>query len=302
MIPNKVDSPPAAKSQSAEGQDPAPGLTVPTTPKSAFRLPNTRRDAAEKRVTMSPNMDSAATPGPATITSDEKKSLDDEKTSSEPPLHSPTPSGPSFGDQPDPPAGIKYSEYYRGAPEKTYLQTLRPYSGRFSHENWFRIAFRPFVLVFYPSILWSALVYSLSIGWLIVLSESVSSIYKNRATYNFDALQTGLVYLSPFIGGVLGTAVAGKVSDVVVRLMARFNDGIYEPEFRLVMAIPVAITSGTESPLAHHRKGVVDVPDAEQRIEDAKPDGCILHDTFEQLLAGLLLRGTIGSCLRSSLA
>lgn len=40
--------------------------------------------------------------------------------------------------------------------------------------------------------------------------------------------QAGLVYISPFIGGVLGTAVAGKVSDIIVRYMSRRNDGIYE--------------------------------------------------------------------------
>ena len=36
------------------------------------------------------------------------------------------------------------------------------------------------------------------------------------------------MYISPFIGGVLGTAVAGKVSDIIVRYMSRRNDGIYE--------------------------------------------------------------------------
>jgi hypothetical protein len=102
---------------------------------------------------------------------------------------------------------------------------------------------RPFILFAYPSILWSAVVYSLSVGWLIVLSESVAEIYQKKETYNFSALGTGLVYLSPFIGGILGTAVAGKVSDIIVRYMSRRNGGVYEPEFRLVMAAPIAITT-----------------------------------------------------------
>lgn len=51
------------------------------------------------------------------------------------------------------------------------------------------------------------------------------------------------MYISPFIGGVLGTAVAGKVSDVIVKAMARRNGGLYEPEFRLVMAIPILFTT-----------------------------------------------------------
>ena len=137
----------------------------------------------------------------------------------------------------------RYTTFLRTQPPKTYRQNLKPWNGQLRHENWFLVAFRPFILFAYPSILWSTLVYSLSIGWLIVLSESVASIYRDQATYNFTALQTGLVYISPFIGGVLGTAVAGKVSDVIVRFMSRRNGGIYEPEFRLVMAIPVTIST-----------------------------------------------------------
>lgn len=134
-----------------------------------------------------------------------------------------------------------YTEFHRDQPEKTFLQSLRPWNGRLRKDSWFRVAARPFILFCYPSILWSTLVYSLSIGWLIVLSESVATIYENSATYNFTPLQTGLVYISPFVGGVLGTAVAGKVSDIVVRYLARKNGGIYEPEFRLVMGIPIAV-------------------------------------------------------------
>lgn len=134
-----------------------------------------------------------------------------------------------------------YTEYYRSLPPKSFVSTLKPWNGRLTKEKWLHVMIRPFILFAYPSVLWSTLVYSLSIGWLIVLSESVTVVYRNKESYNFTALQTGLVYLSPFIGGVLGTAVAGKVSDLIVRYMSRKNDGIYEPEFRLVMAIPVAV-------------------------------------------------------------
>jgi hypothetical protein len=122
------------------------------------------------------------------------------------------------------------------------LQTLKLWNGRLRQDSWIRVAIRPFILFAYPAVLWSTVVYSLSIGWLIVLSETVAGIYR-KAPYNFTALQTGLVYLSPFVGGVIGTAVAGKVSDIIVRFMSRRNGGIYEPEFRLVMAIPIALAT-----------------------------------------------------------
>jgi MFS family permease len=136
-----------------------------------------------------------------------------------------------------------YTDHYRSAPPKSYVQSLRPWNGRLTKDKWLRVMVRPFILFAYPAVLWSSMVYALAVGWLIVLSESVAHIYQNRESYNFTSLQVGLVYISPFVGGVLGTAVAGKISDVVVRFMARKNDGIYEPEFRLMMALPIALST-----------------------------------------------------------
>jgi MFS family permease len=112
-----------------------------------------------------------------------------------------------------------------------------------THDHWLRVMVRPLILLAYPAVLWSSMVYALSVGWLIVLSEAVSDVYRSSHTYNFSALSTGLVYISPFVGGILGTVVAGKVSDIIVRWMTRRNGGIYEPEFRLVMGLPIALTT-----------------------------------------------------------
>ncbi|OJD17511.1 hypothetical protein AJ78_02380 [Emergomyces pasteurianus Ep9510] len=136
-----------------------------------------------------------------------------------------------------------YTSNLQSRPPVGYVHSLRLFHGRFSQDKWLRIMVRPFILFAYPAVLWSAMVYALSVGWLIVLSEAVAEIYRDKASYNFSALGTGLVYISPFVGGILGTVVAGKVSDIVVRFMTRRNGGIYEPEFRLVMAIPIAVTT-----------------------------------------------------------
>ncbi|KAF2440438.1 MFS general substrate transporter [Karstenula rhodostoma CBS 690.94] len=138
---------------------------------------------------------------------------------------------------------IHYTDFYREAPQKSYVQSLKPWNGRLVKDKWHKVMLRPFILFAYPAVLWSSMVYALAVGWLIVLSESVAEIYQNHESYNFTPLQVGLVYISPFVGGVLGTAVAGKISDIVVRFMARRNDGVYEPEFRLVMAIPISIST-----------------------------------------------------------
>lgn len=137
---------------------------------------------------------------------------------------------------------IQYTDHYRDAPAKSYRESLQPWHGRLVKDKWFRVMIRPFILFAYPAVLWSAMVYALAVGWLIVLSESVAHIYRDTS-YNFTAFQVGLVYISPFVGGVIGTAVAGKISDLVVRFMARKNDGVYEPEFRLIMVIPITIST-----------------------------------------------------------
>ena len=145
---------------------------------------------------------------------------------------------------PDPVPGIpRYTTVLRKAPKRSFVQELTVFNGRLKQDNWFRVALRPLLLYAYPAVLWSSLVYSCSVGWLIVISESMALIYRDKDSYNFSALATGLVYLSPFIGGVLGTAVAGKLSDVVVMFMARRNGGLYEPEFRLMMVIPTALST-----------------------------------------------------------
>lgn len=165
-------------------------------------------------------------------------------------LTQPTSPDPELGTAPTespsdftPARPMRYTTNLRTQPPKTFVQSLKPWNGRLTQSNWLLVMLRPFILFTYPSVLWSTLVYSLSIGWLIVLSESVAQIYRTKDTYNFSALGAGLVYISPFIGGVLGTAVAGKVSDIIVRFMSQRNGGVYEPEFRLVMAAPIAVTT-----------------------------------------------------------
>jgi len=141
------------------------------------------------------------------------------------------------------PGGFGYTAALRDQPAKSFTQQLKPYHGRLHRDKWWKVALRPIILFMYPAVLWSSVVYSCSVGWLIVISESVAVIYRAPDSYNFTALQTGLVYISPFVGGILGTAVAGKVSDFVVKRMARRNGGLYEPEFRLVMAAPIALST-----------------------------------------------------------
>lgn len=142
-----------------------------------------------------------------------------------------------------PPKVQAYTHNLRQQPAQSFIQQLRLYHGRLNNDKWLKVMVRPFILFAYPAVLWSAVVYACSIGWLIVISETMAIIYRDPTIYNFTALETGLVYISPFVGGILGTGVAGKFSDIIVRAMSRRNGGLYEPEFRLVMAAPILVTT-----------------------------------------------------------
>ncbi|KAG7108078.1 putative MFS-type transporter like protein [Verticillium longisporum] len=142
-----------------------------------------------------------------------------------------------------PPKSTAYTHTLRHQPARSFAEQLNPWNGRLNHDKWLKVMVRPFILFAYPSVLWSTVIYSCSVGWLIVISETMSVIYRNSDSYNFTALQTGLVYISPFVGGILGTVVAGKVSDIIVRALARRNGGLYEPEFRLIMAVPILLST-----------------------------------------------------------
>ncbi|KAL2263826.1 hypothetical protein VTK26DRAFT_4874 [Humicola hyalothermophila] len=137
---------------------------------------------------------------------------------------------------------LAYTAALREQPARSFVQQLKPFNGRLNNDKWHKVVIRPLVLFSYPAVLWSSVVYACSVGWLIVISESVAVIYREEI-YDFNALQTGLIYISPFVGGILGSAVAGRVSDVIVKAMARRNGGLYEPEYRLVMAIPIALST-----------------------------------------------------------
>ena len=50
-----------------------------------------------------------------------------------------------------------------------------------------------------------------------------------------------LRYTGAFIGALLGFALTGLISDWSANLLTRLNNGIYEPEFRMVLVVPQLI-------------------------------------------------------------
>ena len=123
-------------------------------------------------------------------------------------------------------------------PRKTpYPRTLLPFNGRKTHESFLKLLFRPLPLYFHPGILWATLIQGTLIGWTVMIGVVLAAIFLGPPLW-FGEVQTGYMYTGPFVGAILGFLLSGMLADWGAKLMTRRNNGVYEPEFRILLVIP----------------------------------------------------------------
>ncbi len=57
----------------------------------------------------------------------------------------------------------------------------------------------------------------------------------------WDEVKTGYAYTGAFLGAILGFGIAGGLADWSAKTLTRWNGGVYEPEFRILLVIPQLI-------------------------------------------------------------
>jgi MFS family permease len=124
-----------------------------------------------------------------------------------------------------------------GTPLKAYSETLRPFSGRKADERFWKLLFRPFPLFAHPAILWACLIQGAMIGWTVFIGIILAAIFIGPPIF-WDEVNTGYAYTGPFVGAICGFLVAGGLADWSAKYMTKKNNGVYEPEFRIVLVIP----------------------------------------------------------------
>lgn len=129
-------------------------------------------------------------------------------------------------------------------PKMSYVRSLALYTGRYSDAKIWKIFARPILMFFYPCVLWGFLIYGTTLTWIVVFSV-VNGVLFTAPPYNFTVGQTGLTSLSPFILCIIGEAIAGPLNDYLCVKLARKNNGVYEPEFRLVLMLVVVVLGVT---------------------------------------------------------
>lgn len=119
---------------------------------------------------------------------------------------------------------------------------LAIFRSRVSDDSFWKLLLKPFPLFAYPAVIFSSLVYGSFFTWLVVLSVLSVPIF-SAPPYNLSPSQIGVTNIPLIFAGIAGSAISGWMSDKLVRLMARKNGGIYEPEFRLVLMGVAAVLS-----------------------------------------------------------
>ncbi|KAI9708382.1 MAG: hypothetical protein M1820_004086 [Bogoriella megaspora] len=113
----------------------------------------------------------------------------------------------------------------------SFIQSLRLVHGIFTSDSLLKMFLRPIVLLSLPPVLWATLVMSVTIGFLVAISSNFASAFS--ATYGFLPYQSGLCFISGFVGTMIAIFFGGHVSDMVADFFTRRNGGIREPEMRL---------------------------------------------------------------------
>lgn len=124
------------------------------------------------------------------------------------------------------------------SPQKvSFARSLLPFNGRHISDSFVKLLLRPFPLFLHPGILWACLIQGTLIGWTVLIGIVLAAIMLGPPLW-FNEVETGYMYTGAFIGALLGFAIAGLLSDWSARVLTRWNKGVYEPEFRLILVIP----------------------------------------------------------------
>ncbi|OCT45193.1 hypothetical protein CLCR_05712 [Cladophialophora carrionii] len=122
--------------------------------------------------------------------------------------------------------------------KKTYLQKLKFWGARRPGQpnNFFRSVWLPFYMLRYPVVTFSGVLVGSVLSWFNVVNATIALVLA-APPYNFSTNGIGLIFLAPFIGCTVGCIFAGVSANRFAVWMSKRKGGIFEPEYRLWMAL-----------------------------------------------------------------
>ena len=120
---------------------------------------------------------------------------------------------------------------------------LMPFNGRKTDESFFKLLLRPLPLFFHLGILWACLIQGVIIGWTVLIGVVLAAVFLGPPLF-FDEVRTGYMYTGAFVGSMVGLLISGFFSDWINKVMIHRNKGKYEPEFRILLVLPMLVFCG----------------------------------------------------------
>ncbi|KAH7366684.1 major facilitator superfamily domain-containing protein [Pyrenochaeta sp. MPI-SDFR-AT-0127] len=126
---------------------------------------------------------------------------------------------------------------------RSFLKSMLPWNG---HTNWSEAIDcwkQMFQIIWFPNILWLILINSAGLGIYVLMTALFAGLLvRPPFLWGYEAL--GYVFAGQ-VATAIATAIAvpffcGYLSDLIVKLMSKRNDGISQPEYRLIaLVIPL---------------------------------------------------------------
>ncbi|KAI5466212.1 major facilitator superfamily domain-containing protein [Mariannaea sp. PMI_226] len=130
-----------------------------------------------------------------------------------------------------------------GTLKKSWVESLSLFDGRKTNERYWVLLLRPFPLLTHPAFIWGCLIQGTMIGWTVFIGVIIAAIFIGPPYY-WGEVSAGYAYTGPFIGAICGFLIAGLLADSSVKYLTKLNKGVYEPEFRILLVIPMLIIGG----------------------------------------------------------
>lgn len=128
-------------------------------------------------------------------------------------------------------------------PPKTFLQSLSLFDGRKTDDRYWVLLLRPFPILANPAFIWGCLIQGTMIGWTVFIGVIVAALFIGPP-YLWGEVEAGYAYTGPFVGALGGFVVSGLLADSTAKWLTKKNGGVYEPEFRILLVVPMLIIGG----------------------------------------------------------
>jgi hypothetical protein len=149
------------------------------------------------------------------------------------------------GSVPQIPALGKYNPPTEGTPEdpkRTTGENLKIFRGRVTERSFFKALIAPFPFMIFPSVMFSTVVNGAFLTWG-VMAMVISTQVLLYPPYNLQPDTLAYLGLPGSVVGLITAIISGTMSDKMIQWMAHRNNGVYEPEYRLLLMIPATICS-----------------------------------------------------------